>query len=86
MLGKARLEAIEDALRLADDANGGAVFNCDNCECDPDVGRVCRYCAIWSGLRKGWELLLALEDSERTLREIALGLGDVREKLEKLSA
>lgn len=50
MIDKARLLARVD---LAIAANGGAVFDRRNCECDADVGASpCRYCAIFEALNE----------------------------------
>jgi hypothetical protein len=42
---------VKDKIELGLLANGGSVWNHQNCECDPDTGSVpCRYCAIHNAL------------------------------------
>jgi hypothetical protein len=47
----ARVNRLIANIEVAELANGGAEFQKNRCECDSEI-LMCRYCALWSALRR----------------------------------
>jgi len=50
-----------ECVELAIISNGGGAHKKEMCDCDPSVGKLCEYCAIWTALNRTFNHLLDLK-------------------------